>query len=106
MTDVTEYMAISLIKSSPAKLYFNKWLKAHSCHTGVFTTSVASLAGTKIKFSSTILPVNAVGSNADGSYTLSTNEKDMTITTKGDCASTYFGDDKVHLLPVIFRKSL
>ena len=60
--------------------------------SGQWTTSTANLERTPIKFSPSVLPYHATGWEASGGAVLSSNNQIMTITTKGQCASTYFAD--------------
>ena len=49
--------------------------------------------GTNIHFSKSILPVSPFGNRASGQYTLSGDQKSITATVGGECASTYFGSE-------------
>ena len=60
-----------------------------SC-ASVWQTSTADLSGTPIKFSSTILPYYIRGHIPDGGAELSSNNQILTVTSKGNCADTYF----------------
>ena len=58
------------------------------------TTSFGNLKGTNLKFPQSVLPVDSMGSNSQGQYTLSENDKRLAVTTQGQgnsCASTYYG---------------
>ena len=80
------------------------------------TSSFGNLKGTNLKFPKSVLPVDAMGYNSQGQYTLSENDKRLAVTTQGQgasCASTYYGTmrwnsdgtdvgHKTDYIPVIF----
>ena len=81
-----------------------EWLLAHNCRANQQTSSFGSLEGTNIHFSQSILPVNAFGHLMSGQYTLSPDQKRITATVGGECASIYFGRTKIYgngLLPIV-----
>ena len=81
-----------------------EWLLAHNCRANQQTSSFGSLEGTNIHFSQSILPVDAFGHWKSGQYTLSPDQKRITATVGGECASIYFGRTKIYgngLLPIV-----
>ena len=81
-----------------------EWLLAHNCRANQQTSSFGSLEGTNIHFSQSILPVNAFGHLMSGQYTLSPDQKRITATVGGECASIYFGRKEIYgngLLPIV-----
>ena len=81
-----------------------EWLLSHNCRPNQQTSSFGSLEGTNIHFSQSILPVDPFGYMMSGQYTLSPDQKRITATVGGECASIYFGRDKTYangLLPFV-----
>ena len=81
-----------------------EWLLAANCRANQQTSSFGSLEGTNIHFSQSILPVNPSGHMMSGQYTLSPDQKRITATVGGECASVYFGRKKIYangLLPIV-----
>ena len=90
-----------------------EWLSARDCWRK-YTKSYGSLKGTNLKFDLSIFPVLSKGSKNSGQYTITNDDKVITVGTKGSCASTYYGtliwkDDVhpefTHDIPVIFEKT-
>ena len=92
-----------------------EWLFAGDC-SNVIVYAYGNLKGTNLKFPQSILPVDVTGyrdhlTTHVGKYTLSENDKRITASTMGRCASTHYGvmtwsgynvGRRSHDIPVIF----
>ena len=84
------FATTTVIKSDKDGKNFIEWLFAQDCNDQPDVNSVGSLTGTNLKFSPSILPVNAIGSE-NGEYIMSDDAKNITATARGECSYTFFG---------------